>query len=169
MKKTWWRVPVYCLAASWICFHLEVHWLLRFAIVTLPDGSISSDSTRSLIVFAFVFVAVLLIGGLVFFRKISKRELLVSALVMVALKAVVTLIAYKVQGMFAIYWSEFTEWSIFIPQLFYRLGADITNPLPEFLRTLAPLLFVAFGRGRNPVAAVEAEKLPEQQTDKQED
>ena len=65
---------MYCLAASWICFHLEVHWLLRFAIVTLPDGSISSDSTRSLIVFAFVFVAVLLIGGLVFFRKISKSE-----------------------------------------------------------------------------------------------
>lgn len=169
MKRNWWKVPLYCLIASWICFQLEVRLLLRFAIVTLPDGSISSDSTRSLIVFALVFMAVLLIGGLAFFRKISRMELLVSALVMVVLNAVVTLIAYKVQGMFALYWSEFTEWSIFIPQLLYKLGMEPDNLLAGVLRWLAPLLFVAFGRGRNPVAAVEAEKLPEQQIDKQED
>lgn len=120
--------------------------LLRFAIVTLPDGSISSDSTRSLIVFALVFMAVLLIGGLAFFRKISRMELLVSALVMVVLNAVVTLIAYKVQGMFALYWSEFTEWSIFIPQLLYKLGMEPDNLLAGVLSWLAPLLFVPFGK-----------------------
>lgn len=146
MKRHWWKVPLYCLIASWICFQLEVRLLLRFAIVTMPDGSISSDSTRSLIVFAFVFVAVLLIGGLAFFRKISRRELLVSALVMVALNVVATLIAYKVQGMFALYWSEFTEWSIFIPQLLYKLGMEPDNFLAGVLRWLAPLLFVPFGK-----------------------
>ena len=146
MKRNWWKVPLYCLIASRICFQLEVRLLLRFAIVTMPDGSISSDSTRSLIVFAFVFVAVLLIGGLAFFRKISRRELLVSALVMVALNVVATLIAYKVQGMFALYWSEFTEWSIFIPQLLYKLGMEPDNLLAGVLRWLAPLLFVPFGK-----------------------
>ncbi len=146
MKRNWWKVPLYCLIASWICFQLEVRLLLRFAIVTLPDGSISSDSTRSLIVFALVFMAVLLIGGLAFFRKISRRELLVSALVMVVLNAVVTLIAYKVQGMFALYWSEFTEWSIFIPQLLYKLGMEPDNLLAGVLSWLAPLLFVPFGK-----------------------
>ena len=146
MKRNWWKVPLYCLIASWICFQLEVRLLLRFAIVTMPDGSISSDSTRSLIVFAFVFVAVLLIGGLAFFRKISRRELLVSALVMVALNVVATLIAYKAQGMFALYWSEFTEWSIFIPQLLYKLGMEPDNLLAGVLSWLAPLLFVPFGK-----------------------
>lgn len=146
MKRNWWKVPLYCLIASWICFQLEVRLLLRFAIVTLPDGSISSDSTRSLIVFALVFMAVLLIGGLAFFRKISRRELLVSALVMVVLNAVVTLIAYKVQRMFALYWSEFTEWSIFIPQLLYKLGMEPDNLLAGVLSWLAPLLFVPFGK-----------------------
>lgn len=146
MKRNWWKVPLYCLIASWICFQLEVRLLLRFAIVTLPDGSISSDSTRSLIVFALVFMAVLLIGGLAFFRKISRMELLVSALVMVVLNAVVTLIAYKVQGMFALYWSEFTEWSIFIPQLLYKLGMEPDNLLAGVLSWLAPLLFVPFGK-----------------------
>ncbi len=146
MKRNWWKVPLYCLIASWICFQLEVRLLLRFAIVTLPDGSISSDSTRSLIVFALVFMAVLLIGGLAFFRKISRMELLVSALVMVVLNAVVTLIAYKAQGMFALYWSEFTEWSIFIPQLLYKLGMEPDNLLAGVLSWLAPLLFVPFGK-----------------------
>ena len=169
MKKTWWRVPVYCLIASWICFQLEVRLLLRFAIVTLPDGSISSDGTRSLTVFAFVFVAVLLIGGLGFFRKISRRELLLSAFLMIVLDFYMMLKAWNDQGLLAFYWAELTEWSIFISQLLYMLGMDLENLLPRVLRALAPLLFVAFGRGRNPVAAVEAEKLPEQQTDKQED
>lgn len=169
MKKTWWRVPVYCLAASWICFHLEVHWLLRFAIVTLPDGSISSDSTRSLIIYGILFFAVLLIGGLLFFRKISRKELLLSAFLMIVLDFYMMLKAWNDQGLLAFYWAELTEWSIFISQLFYMLGMDLENLLPRVLRALAPLLFVAFGRGWNPVAAVKAEKLPEQQTDKQED
>lgn len=149
MKKTWWRVPAYCLASSWICFHLEVWCLLQLTIVTLPDGSISSDNTRALIIFGALFLAVLLIGGLVFFRKISRRELLVSALIMVLMNISLSLIAYKLQGMAALYWAELTEWSVFIPQLFYRLGVDITNPLPEFLRSLAPLLFVPFGKITN--------------------
>ncbi|MEI3102468.1 MAG: hypothetical protein V8T45_12400 [Oscillospiraceae bacterium] len=73
-------------------------------------------------------------------------ELLVSALVMVVLNAVVTLIAYKAQGMFALYWSEFTEWSIFIPQLLYKLGMEPDNLLAGVLSWLAPLLFVPFGK-----------------------
>ena len=40
MKKSWWKVPLYCMVASWICFQLEIRFLGRWAIVTLPDGSI---------------------------------------------------------------------------------------------------------------------------------
>ena len=136
MKKTWWRVPVYCLAASWICFQLEVRLLLHLAIVTLPDGSISSDNTRSLIVFGTLFLAVLLIGGLVFFKKIGRRELLVSALIMVLMNISLSLIAHMVQGMFALYWAEFSEWSIFIPQLFYRLARISQTPCRSFCAVL---------------------------------
>ena len=169
MKKTWWRVPAYCLAASWICFRMEVRWLLRFAIVTLPDGSISSDSTRTLIIYGILFFAVLLVGGLLLFRKISRKELLLSAFIMIVLDFYMMLKAWNDQGLLAFYWAELKEWSVFISQLFYVLGMDLENLLPRVLRTLAPLLFVAFGRGWNPVAAVGAEKLPEQQTDEQED
>lgn len=123
--------------------------MLQLTIVTMPDGSISSDNTRALIVFGVLFLVVLLIGGLVFFRNISRKELLLSAFLMVLLDICMILKACTDQGLLAFYWGEFTEWSIFIPQLLYRLGMDIENLLPRVLRCLAPLLFVPFGKKTN--------------------
>ena len=51
------------MAASWVCFQMEVHFLGKWTIVTLPDGSISSDNTRWLILSAVLFLAVVCIGG----------------------------------------------------------------------------------------------------------
>ena len=130
---------------------------------------ISSDRTRTLIIYGILFFTVLLVGGLLLFRKISRKELLLSAFIMIVLDFYMMLKAWNDQGLLAFYWAELTEWSVFISQLFYVLGMDLENLLPRVLRTLAPLLFVAFGRGWNPVAAVGAEKLLEQQTDEQED
>lgn len=56
MKKSWWKVPLYCMVASWICFQLEIRFLGRWAIVTLPDGSISSDNTRWMLMSAGLFL-----------------------------------------------------------------------------------------------------------------
>ena len=58
MKISWWKVPVYCMAASWVCFQMEVYFLGKWTIVTLPDGSISSDNTRWLILSTVLFLAV---------------------------------------------------------------------------------------------------------------
>ena len=63
MKKSWWKIPVYCMAASWVCFQMEVHFLGKWTIVTLPDGSLSSDNTRWVIISAVLFLAVVCIGG----------------------------------------------------------------------------------------------------------
>ena len=71
MKKSWWKVPLYCIVASWICFQLEVRFLGRWTIVTLPDGSISTDSTRRLILNIVLFIIVVAIGGFFFFRKVQ--------------------------------------------------------------------------------------------------
>ena len=69
MRKSWWKIPLYCIVASWICFQLEVRFLVRWTIVTLPDGSISTDSTRRLILNIVLFIIVVAIGGFFFFRK----------------------------------------------------------------------------------------------------
>ena len=120
--------------------------MLQLTIVTMPDGSISADNTRLLIMHGTLFFSVVLIGGLCFFRKISRKELLLSAFLMIMLDFYMMLKAWTDMELLDFYWGELTEWSIFIPQLLYRLGMDIEDLLPRGLRCLAPLLFVPFGR-----------------------
>ena len=103
MKKSWWKVPLYCIVASWICFQLEVRLLGRWAIITLPDGTITSDNTRWMIMSAFVFLAVVSIGGFLFFRKMTHKEIFCSASVLVALNIVLGIFTYATQHTFAFF------------------------------------------------------------------
>ena len=45
-KSNLWKVPAYCLLSGFICYQLLVHVLGYFAIVTLPDGSITADRPK---------------------------------------------------------------------------------------------------------------------------
>ena len=144
MKKTWWRVPLYCIIASWICFQLEIHLLGRWALITLPDGSISSNNTRWLIMSACLFVLVVVIGGLFVFRKMSRREVLVSSLVLVGFNIVTGLLGLAVP-LISIYWAYFAEWQSVASQLllFVTDNQWIHNMV---FWIVPPLVFVPFGK-----------------------
>ena len=145
MKKSWWKVPLYCIVASWICFQLEVRFLGRWTIVTLPDGSISTDSTRWLILNIVLFIIVVTIGGFFFFRKMTHKELFFSASVLVVLNIVFGLIAYKMQGMFSLYFAELTEWDNFISNLLVQVTQNVwISAVIDWI--LPPYIFVLFGR-----------------------
>ena len=144
-KKSWWKVPLYCIVASWICFQLEVRFLGRWTIVTLPDGSISTDSTRWLILNIVLFIIVVTIGGFFFFRKMTHKELFFSASVLVVLNIVFGLIAYKMQGMFSLYFAELTEWDNFISNLLVQVTQNVwISAVIDWI--LPPYIFVLFGR-----------------------
>lgn len=143
MKKSWWKVPLYCLCASMVCWRLEIYVFARFTLVTLPDGSITSDSDRWLAMSGLLFAAVLLVGWLVF-RNMTRRELFCSASVMVCVNAVFSLLAYRLQGMFSIRWAELSEWRSFVSQALYQLGLPIWPA--EILDWATPYLFVLFGK-----------------------
>ena len=86
--RTLWRVPVYCLIASWISFYATVY-LARFFFVVKSVGAdgvtnVSADPVRSTIFHAVLFLAVLLIGGLWAFRSMTRAEIAVSAAIMTA-------------------------------------------------------------------------------------
>jgi len=145
MRRSWWKVPLYCNAASWICFQLEARFLGRWAIVTLPDGSISSDPTRWLIMSAILFAAVVCIGGLLFFRKMTRKEIFCSASVLAVCNIVFGLLAYQMQGMFALYLAEFTEWDDFISSLLFQLTQNAwVTAIAAWI--LPPYIFVLFGK-----------------------
>lgn len=145
MKKSWWKVSLYCIAASWICFQLEIRLLGRWAIVTLPDGSVTSDRTRWMVMSAALFLVIVCIGGFCFFRKMTRREIFCSASVLVAFNIVFGLIAYKMQGTAAWYFAEFTEWTTFLSSLLFQVTQN-TWISAVVCWILPPYLFVLFGR-----------------------
>lgn len=145
MKKSWWNVPLYCMLASWVCFQLEVRFLGKWAIVSLPDGSVSTDSTRWLLLNVVLFIVVVAIGGCFFFRKLTRRELFCSASVLAVLDLVFGLIAYKIQGTFSLYFAELTEWSSFISTLLVHVTSNLWLSA-VICWVVPPYIFLLFGK-----------------------
>ncbi len=95
MRRSWWKVPLYCTLASWICFQLEVRLGARFLVSVSPDGTASMNETGWILLSVLLFLAVVCIGGLLFFRRMTRREVLCSATVLAALNVVFGLLAYN--------------------------------------------------------------------------
>ncbi len=143
MKKSFWKVPLYCMIASWICFQLEIR-LGRFAVITLPDGSVTADNTRWLIMTGILYIAIIAIGSIFFFRNMTRKEIFYSASVLVAINVIVGLISYKIQGMLAFYWAELSEWNIFVVQLLWQ--ANINPLIISIVSWILPYIFIIFGK-----------------------
>lgn len=148
MKKSWWKIPLYCIAASWICFQLKVRFLGRWAIVTLPDGSIASDNARWMIMSAILFLAVVCFGGFLFFRKMTRKEIFFSASILAALNIVLGLFTYLTQRTFTsftILWSELSEWDSVFSQILFQLGLNGWLSA-AMICILPPYIFLLFGK-----------------------
>jgi hypothetical protein len=148
LKKSWWKVPLYCIAASRISFRLKVRIGAAFAISRLPDGTVSIDNTRWMVMSGVVFVVFLLLGGLLF-RKMSRQEVFYSASVMVVFNVIGGLISYFFQrtalgSSFAVFYSELHEWSGFVSQFVYDIG--LNQWIGAVIVWAVPYLFVFFGK-----------------------
>ncbi len=149
MKNNWWKVPLYCMVSGWVCYWLEILWLGKWAIVVLPDGTITSNNTRWMIMSAAVFVVVVSVGGLVFFRRMTRREIAASATVLAAVNVTLGLLSMNSYGALAIFFVESIEWSSIVAQLIGRIdpwaGAVISW-------VASPYIFVLFGKKENQTA-----------------
>ena len=133
------------MVASWLCFQLEIRLIARFAVVTDPDGMPAVNGAFTMTLYGVLFILVVAVGGLLFFRKMTRRELLCSASVMVALNVVLGIISYKLPGTIDFIWVELTEWDAVVTQLLVKAG------LGTWLSTavkwlLPPYVFVLFGK-----------------------
>lgn len=149
-KNTLWRVPVFCVFAGLAAFRAAVSLLVRFAFVKMPDGSVASNEVYSLLIYAGVFVASLLVGGLFVFRGMTRREVTLSAIFAVLLNGLVLLFQMAFSGkgdmlgLMAVYAAEPFEWSALLQQLTYRV---FDMPwLSTLVTCLAPLVFIPFGK-----------------------
>jgi len=119
-------------------------------IATGADGTITTDNTRTLIVYGGIFVATVLIGGIGLFRKMTKKEIFFSATVIVVFQVIISLIqwlmggATGVFGIISLYISRIYEWSGGSSQLIFMITGNFW--LGSFIQDLMPYVFIIFGQ-----------------------
>ena len=149
--KSWWRVPVYCMAAGIVTFWVTVLIGGRlFAVTGMgTDGipTISVDPLRSAIFNGVLFAAVLLIGGLWFLKGMTKRDIAVSAAI--ASLMYLLLVAFQVfmptvAGQFVIQITHLQNWIAIPGTLVTQLTRNVKVGI--WLTNLTPFLFLLFGK-----------------------
>ncbi|MBW9154619.1 hypothetical protein [Clostridium estertheticum] len=149
-NKILWKAPLFCILAGVIAFNAVVYLIGRFMVVTLPDGTITSDSTRELIVYGAIFIVTVIVGGIVFFRKMTRKEIFFSASIVVAIGLLMNVLQWAFNlttgtvAVFFIYASRIFDWSSIVPLLLYRVNVNLW--LGAFIGSLTPYLFILFGK-----------------------
>lgn len=147
---TIWRVPVFCLISSWISFYVTVY-LGRFFFVVKTTGedgtiSVSADPVRSTVFHVVLFAGILLLGGLLIFRSMTKAEIAISAATMSAVYLIIDIM--QLLGIFpasvSVTIAMFQNWTSMIASLLYQATHQLTAS--ALLAAFAPLLFIPFGR-----------------------
>jgi hypothetical protein len=118
------------------------------AFIKLPDGAITMDTTRWLIIYGAMFLGTLLIGGLV--RNMTRKEIFFSASIVVLYGVILMLIQWAFHpstntGLLRmIYLLRLFEWCTFVSEIFFRLNDNIWFGI--VLKVMTPYLFVLFGK-----------------------
>ena len=151
-RSTLWRVPVYCIVAGIVCFYLNSWLFYRFTVYDTGNG-IAVDTVRMLIEYGAFFVAAIVVGGFVFARHMTRKELFWWASIAVLLFVVFEGIKWGMwifdpkPSWYAQLWEfawQSTQWSFFLEQLvFYCTGIAW---LGSAAQAIAPYCLVFFGK-----------------------
>lgn len=149
-SKNLWKVPLFCILAGVLASNVAVYLIGRFMIVIHPDGTITSDNTRILIGYGAIFIVTLIVGGMVFFRNMTRKEIFFSASIIVGFGLLMNVIQWAFNlttgtgALFFVYTSQIFEWSSIVALLLFRV---IENTwLGVFIGSLTPYLFILFGK-----------------------
>ena len=147
--RTLWRVPVFCIIASWLSYYITIYGGFLYVVRTTgADGAVevSVDPLRSTIFQGVLFLAILLLGGLWAFRSMTKLEIAASAALISALYLVVILLQLYLPGFppaLSVWLAPFQNWKGILSSLLLRF---INFHLALAASAFAPFLFVPFGR-----------------------
>lgn len=149
--QTLWRVPVFCAAASAVTFYLTVH-LGRFFFVVETTGAdgvpvISADPLRSALFNGVLFVLVLLAGGLLAFRSMTRREIAASAALFAGIDLVLCLIQLLAPDLLSpllVPVALIQNWTAVPTSALYHLTGNL--PVSALVACFSPFLFVPFGK-----------------------
>ena len=146
---TLWRVPVFCIIASWLSYYITIYGGFFYVVRTTgADGAVevSVDPLRSTIFQGVLFLAILLLGGLWAFRSMTKLEIAASAALISAVYLVVLLLQLYLPGFppaLSVWLAPFQNWKGILSSLLLRF---MNFHLALAASAFAPFLFVPFGR-----------------------
>ena len=147
---TLWRMPVYCMAASYISALVTVYLGGYFFLTRTPgaDGvTVSIDPVRSMIFDGVLFLIVLLVGGFWIFRSMTKMELGISAGITIGIYLLLALAQRFIPGFQPGVTEAFIyTWQGNLRSIIWKLTDQAV--LARVISYLAPLLFIPFGRKR---------------------
>ena len=147
--RTLWRVPVFCIIASWLSYYITIYGGFLYVVRTTgADGAVevSVDPLRSTLFQGVLFLAILLLGGLWAFRSMTKLEIAASAALISAVYLVVILLQLYLPGFppaLSVWLAPFQNWKGILSSLLLRF---INFHLALAASAFAPFLFVPFGR-----------------------
>ena len=147
--KSLWKVPAYCAVASWISFYATVY-LGRFFFVVQEMGAdgviqVSADPIRSAIFNGVLFLVVLFVGGLWVFRNMTKKEIAVSATIMVAVYLLLDLAQIMAPNNSAsLFFVYIQNWVAIPTSCLFSLTDNLI--VASIISCFSPLLFILFGR-----------------------
>ena len=132
-SRTLWKAPVYCAAASWIIFYLTIYLgRFFFTVETVgADGTaqLSVDPVRYVVFDAALSLIVLLIGGLVVFRSMSKAEIGISAGIAAGIYLLIVLVQLYIPSFpisLSVSLAHFQTWTGTAASFFMKLTDNFT-------------------------------------------
>ena len=160
-KKTLWNVPLFCVISGMITFYVVGFLTDQFFAVMPTDESITFYPTGMLIMYGVIFVTTLAVGGMRFFRNMTRKEIFCSASIIVAIgfiarlarpSIVLTAVSSSMQTytMASLDTLLFTkifqlfEWGYFVPLLLGQL--EIHWGISILSGVFVPYLFIPFGK-----------------------
>ena len=149
-KNTLWKVPVYCLFAGVISFYASLFLFSNVLYRVFSKDFVSVNNWTEYIVYFVVFFAVLMAGGKIFLREMSKKEIFISATIIVCIMEGINVLEYVFNisqpfgAMFSVYISMAFQWISIIFKWLYDITKNIY--ISAFISSLVPYLFVFFGK-----------------------
>ena len=141
---------MHCYRLYFISFHLNVLLISKLALVKIYDGTVTSDTSRVMILYALVLFTTVLLGGFLFFKNMTRKEVFLSASIMVAVNILLLSIQWILKsgtGFTAgimLYTAEIYEWSMFIPLMLMKVIDNVW--ICSLVGCFVPYLFIPFGR-----------------------
>ena len=144
-KETLWYVPVFCFFAGIISSRILIWEIRLFASENLGNNGIYVYTSRFLIFYGINLILIL-IAGFFIFRKIPRKDLFFSALLMAVIQIIFLLIQITSGELINIIFYYLSNWCTVFSELAHeKFGNQLIG---NVVQCFMPFIFVLFGKSK---------------------